>query len=125
MIHLPLMRLNLAQIDVVEDKQGRSNFDAIQKQSRESASHTNSVNQFKFSGIDTLNLSLGKLHVSNLRSGQDEEVDFGVKNEIFHNVKSEADLTGVAVLLAMRSTSASAGHSGLDLNQLLKDLTPR
>jgi uncharacterized protein involved in outer membrane biogenesis len=122
MIHLPLVRLNLAQIDLVEDKHGRSNFDAIEKQGKQSAPHANSVNGFKFSGVDTLNLSLGKLHVSNLRSGQEEEVDFGIKNQILHNVKSEADLTGVAVLLAMRGSS-SAGHSGIDFNALLKDLT--
>jgi len=122
MIHLPLVRLNLAQIDLVEDKQGRSNFDAIEKQGKQSAVHTNSINGFKFSGIDTLNLSLGKLHVSNLRSGQEEDVDFGIKNQILHNVKSEADLTGVAVLVALRGSS-SAGHSGMDLNELLKNLT--
>jgi len=122
LIHLPLVRLNLARIELVEDKHGRSNFDDIEKQGKQSAPHTNSVNRFKFSGIDTLNLSLGKLHVSNLRSGQEEEVDFGIKNQILHNVKSEADLTGLAVLLAMRGSS-SAGHSGIDLNELLKDLT--
>jgi uncharacterized protein involved in outer membrane biogenesis len=122
MIHLSLVRLTLARIEVVKDKQGRSNFDAIEKQGKQSGSHGNSINRFKFSGIDTLNLSLGKLHVSDLRSGQEEEVDFGIKNQIFHNVKSEADLTGVATLLAMRS-SLSGGHSGIDLNELLKDLT--
>ncbi|HUD48119.1 MAG TPA: hypothetical protein VMR33_14905 [Candidatus Baltobacteraceae bacterium] len=121
-IHLHLVRLNLARINVVEDKQGRSNFEAIQKDGKQSAAHTNSVDEFKFGGIDTLNLSLGKLHVSNLRSGQEEEVDFGVTNQILHNVKSEADLTGVAVLMSMRASS-SGGHSGVDLNQLLKDLT--
>jgi uncharacterized protein involved in outer membrane biogenesis len=122
MIHLPLVRLNLAEIELIEDKQGRSNFEAIEKHSKHSKHHTHSPDDFKFTGIDTLNLSLGKFHVSNLRSGQEEEVDFGITNQILHNVKSEADLTGVAVLLAMRGT-ASPGHSGFDLNGLLKDLT--
>jgi uncharacterized protein involved in outer membrane biogenesis len=103
-IHLPLMRLNLAQIDLVEDKHGRSNFDAMNK-GDQSASNTNSLNGLDFAGIDTLNLSLGKLHISNLRSGQEEEVDFGITNQIFHNVKSDADLTGVAALMAMRGSS--------------------
>jgi uncharacterized protein involved in outer membrane biogenesis len=121
-IHLPLVRLNLAQIDLVEDKQGRSNFDGIEKQNKQSKPHSNSIDQIKFSGIDTLNLSLGKFHQSNLRSGQEEEVDFGVTNQILHNVKSEADLTGVAVLMAMRGKS-STRHSDFDLSELLKNLT--
>jgi uncharacterized protein involved in outer membrane biogenesis len=121
-IHLPLVRLNLARIELVKDKQGRSNFDAIEKQGKQSAPHANSLNGFKFGGIDTLNLSFGKLLVSDLRSGEEEEVDFGIKNQILHNVKSQADLTGVAVLLAMRGSS-SAGHSGIDFNELLNDLT--
>jgi uncharacterized protein involved in outer membrane biogenesis len=121
MIHLPLVRLNLARIELIEDKQGRSNFDAIEKQGKRSAPHGDSLNGFKFTGIDTLNLSLGKLHVSSLRSGQEEEVEFGVTNQIFHNVKSDADLTGVAALLAVHGSSA--GHSGIDFNELLEDLT--
>ncbi|HEX3988973.1 MAG TPA: AsmA family protein [Verrucomicrobiae bacterium] len=118
----PLVRLNLAEIDVVTDKKGRSNFDAIAKQSKEAKSGTNTLSGIKFAGIDNLDLTLGKLHVSNLKSGQDEEVSFGIKNQIFHNVKSEADITGVALLMAMRGSS-SGGHSGLDLNQVLKNLT--
>jgi uncharacterized protein involved in outer membrane biogenesis len=120
LIHLPLVRLNLARIELITDKQGRSNFDGIAKQSKESTSKNKSA-ALKFGGIDTLNLSLGKFHASNLRSGQDEEVDFGAKNQIFHNVKSESDVTGVAVLLAMRGASSN-GHSGVDLNEVLKSL---
>ncbi len=118
-IHLPLMRLNLAQIELVEDKNGRSNFEAMDTQS---PSHTNSLSGFEFAGIDTLCLSLGRLHVSNLRSKEEDVVDFGVTNQIFHNVKSDADLTGVAALMAMRGAS-SPGHSNIDLNGLLKALT--
>jgi uncharacterized protein involved in outer membrane biogenesis len=118
----PLVRLNLAEVDVVTDKHGRSNFDAIAKQSKEVKPGTNTVSGIQFAGIDNLDLTLGKLHVSNLKSGQDEEVSFGIKNQIFHNVKSEADITGVALLMAMRGSS-SGGHSTMDFNQLLKNLT--
>ncbi len=40
-IHLPLVRLNLAEVDVVTDKQGRSNFDGIEKQNKQSKPHSN------------------------------------------------------------------------------------
>jgi uncharacterized protein involved in outer membrane biogenesis len=135
-IHFPLVRLNLTEIDVVTDKKGRSNFDAIAKQSKALTSGTstnvstnayaatpaNATTGLKFTGIDILNLSLGKLHMSDLRSGQNEEVTFGITNQVFHNVKSEADVTGVAVLLSMRA-SGSGQKSSFDLNQLLKTLT--
>ncbi|HEY3855543.1 MAG TPA: AsmA family protein [Verrucomicrobiae bacterium] len=117
----PLVRLNLAEIDVVTDKQGKSNFDSIAKQSK-AKSGTDPSTGIKFEGIDKLDLTLGKLRVSNLKSGQDEEVSFGIKNQIFHNVKSEADIAGVALLMAMRGSSSN-GHSGLDLNEVLKNLT--
>lgn len=122
MIHLPLVRLNLAEIGLVQDKKGRSNFDALQKEGTPSPAHTNSVDRFKFAGIDTLDLSLGKLRFSKLGSGQKEEVDFNITNQILHNVKSETDLAGVAVLLALRG-STSPGKPGFDLSGLLKDLT--
>ena len=121
-LHLPLMRLNLALINLVEDKHGKSNFEAMNMGADQSASHTNSLNGLDFAGIDTLNLSLGKLHVSNLRSGEEEDVDFAITNQIFHNVKSDADLTGVAALMAIRS-SGSAGHTNIDFSELLKTLT--
>jgi uncharacterized protein involved in outer membrane biogenesis len=120
-IHLTLMRVSLSQIELVTDKHGRSNFDLIEKPGEPSASHTNSLNRINFGGIDTLNLRLGKFHESNLRSGTEVEMDFGMKNQVFHNVKSEADLTGVAVLLAMRGSS-STGHSGINLNELFNNL---
>jgi uncharacterized protein involved in outer membrane biogenesis len=122
MIHLPLVRLNLAQINVVEDKKGHSNFDSIETQNSHSSTNTTFLDNTNFSGIDTLNLSLGKLHVTDLRSGQEEEVDFGVTNQILHNVKSDADLEGVAVLLAMHGSSTKQ-HSNIDLTELLKMLT--
>jgi uncharacterized protein involved in outer membrane biogenesis len=118
----PLVRLNLAEVDVVTDKQGRSNFDAVAKKGKDSTPGTNVISGEKFAGIDTLDLTFGKLHVSNLKSGDDEEVNFGIKNQMFHNVKSEADVTGVALMLAMHGSS-SGGHSGIDFNQLLKNLT--
>jgi uncharacterized protein involved in outer membrane biogenesis len=138
--HFSLVRLNLAQIGVVEDKKGRNNFDAIQKDNKLAGdtnstngnavagkernapiSQTNSLNGFAFTGIDTLVLSLGKFNYSKLGSSDKEEVDFNITNQVLHNVKSQADITGIAALLALRG-AASSGNSSVDLNSLLKDL---
>ncbi|HEX3720510.1 MAG TPA: hypothetical protein VH595_21375 [Verrucomicrobiae bacterium] len=123
MLHLPFVRLNLADIGIVKDKKGKSNFDSLAKKGKPSlpSVNTNLAEGFKFSGIDKLDFSFGKLTVSDLRSGQQQEVNFNITNQVFHNVKSQADLEGVAVLLALRG-SPTPGHSGLDLDGMLKDL---
>jgi uncharacterized protein involved in outer membrane biogenesis len=139
--HFSLVRLNLAEIGVVQDKNGRNNFDAIQKNNKLAGdtnsangnvtagkarnapiAQTNSLNGIAFTGIDTLVLSLGKFNFSKLGSNEKEEVDFNITNQVLHNVKSQADLTGIAALLALRG-AASSGNSGFDLTSLLKDLT--
>ncbi len=121
-LHLPLVRLDLADLMVVQDKQGRINFATLKKKDKESAARSSLASGFKFNGIDTLNLSLGKFHLANLASGRSEEVNFGIRHQIFHNVKSEADLSGLGLLLALRGASSS-GKSDLDLGSLLKTLT--
>jgi hypothetical protein len=70
----------------------------------------------EFSGIDVLNLSLGKVCLLDLkdrkRSG---ELYIGLRDQIFRNVKSESDLLGVLFVLWLRSgdrlvAQPAAGH---------------
>ena len=54
-----------------------------------------------------MNLTFQKLRISNLdKPGQMQEVNFNLTNEIFPNIKTEADLQGIAVILAGRSAAA-------------------
>jgi hypothetical protein len=71
-----------------------------------------------------LNLTFQKLRISNLdKPGQVQEVNFNLTNEVFPNIKTEADLQGMAVILAGRSAVASpTGSSPLDLQKLLQQL---
>jgi hypothetical protein len=70
-----------------------------------------------------LNLTLGKLRISNLASGREQPIDFGVTNQIIRNVKSEADLAGLGLLMAAQSGALSSRtNSGIDMNGLLKSL---
>jgi hypothetical protein len=109
----------------VQDKTGRLNVQAMQKKSRE-ASHgkKSSGEDIKFTGIDTLNLTLGKFRLSNLATGRQEEIQFGIKDQISHNIKSGDDLAGLNLLLAARAgAAASSTNSALDLSSLLNSLT--
>jgi uncharacterized protein involved in outer membrane biogenesis len=125
-LHFKLVRLDLAEIAVVQDKKGRLNVQDLQKKNRAAASAgtKSSATDLKFTGIDTFNLTLGKFRLSNLASGREEEIEFGIKNQISHNVRSEADLGGLNLLLANRALSVSSStNPTLDLPALLQSLT--
>jgi hypothetical protein len=121
-LHLSLMRLTLMQFSVVWDKQGRMNFDTFKEKSRKSPSRKNQPDPFKFAGIDTLNVTLGELHLSNLASGRSEVIDFGRKNQILHHVKTGADLGPLGLGAALHAKASPSGDGGMDLNQLLDSL---
>jgi uncharacterized protein involved in outer membrane biogenesis len=124
-IHLKLLRLNLAEIDLVQDQLGRLNILSLeQKSAADKAAHNGSPTGITFTGIDTLNLTLQKVRVSKAdEPAQSQEVDCGLNNQVFHNIKTEADLTQMAVILAGRSGAATqSGKSNVDLQKLLQQL---
>ncbi|MGA3181591.1 MAG: hypothetical protein ABSF38_14715 [Verrucomicrobiota bacterium] len=124
-LHLKLVRINLEEIDIVQDSLGRLNIQSLEEKSAaaKAASHKSSSG-LTFTGIDTLNLTLQKLRMSNLDAPtQGQEVNFRLTNQVFHDIKSEADLTQMAVLLAARSGAATqSGKSGIDTQKLLQQL---
>jgi uncharacterized protein involved in outer membrane biogenesis len=124
-LHLKLVRLNLAEIALVQDKKGRLNVQAMEKKSRAATGGNKSSGpEIQFTGIDTLNLTLGKFRQSNLASGRVEEIEFGIKDQISHNVKSEADLQGLGLLLAIRAGASSPStNTAINLAGLLQTLT--
>jgi hypothetical protein len=115
----------LAEVALVQDQKGRFNVQDVEKRSRQASSgKPSSSDNLQFTGIDTLNLTLGKFHLSNLASRREEEIEFGIKNQISHNVKSEADLQGLSLFLAARAAMAGPStNTPLDLTALLKSLT--
>ena len=114
-VHLNLLRLNVAEIGIVKDKKGRLSFDRLEQQGRGSSSSTNSSpGGLTFGGIDTLNLTLQKLRVETMDNARPSEVNFGLTNQIFHNLKSNADWQNMAIILAGRA-SAAAGSTNTDL----------
>ena len=79
-LHLKLLRLNLAELQVVKSRDGKSNLDELKgwlglKQSKEQRK--------EFAGIDTLNLSVGRLRVVDMNApSQAREVNADIRNEI-------------------------------------------
>jgi uncharacterized protein involved in outer membrane biogenesis len=124
-LHFKLVRLNLAEVAVIQDKKGRFNVQDLERKSRgQSGGRKSPGADFKFTGIDTLNLTLGKFRLSNLASGREQVINFGIKDQITRNVRSEADLAALNVLLALRAGASSSGtNSVFDLTALLTTLS--
>jgi uncharacterized protein involved in outer membrane biogenesis len=124
-LHFKLVRLNLASISLIQDKKGRMNIQALERNAtKHHDRRKDAAADVKFTGIDTLNLTLGKFHMSNEASGREEDIDFAVKGQITHNIKSEGDLAGLNMLLALRAhANSTSTNSIVDLSALLGGLT--
>jgi hypothetical protein len=121
-LHLKLLRLNVTELSVVVSKSGRMNFDTWKEKSKEEDKHKSASEKLKFVGIDVLNVTLGKFHVNNKRTGRSEEVNFGNKNQILLNVKTGADLSPLGLTTLLQSESMSSREANMDLNQVLLSL---
>ena len=94
-LHMILVRLNVAEINIVKNKAGQSNLEVLQARLKQKAAG-NLKTSLEFAGINVLNLSVGKIKLTDLnRPSQVQEVNIGLKNEILRNVKSEMDLVGL------------------------------
>lgn len=116
-LRFPLIRLNLAEVDVVQNRKGRLNFDVADQKS-DKVSAALEARHLEFAGIDTLNLTLGALRWKNLATGNTRVYQIGVTNQVFHHVKSEADL---AVLMALTS-AAGATNASMKFSDFLRAL---
>ncbi|HEV7925218.1 MAG TPA: AsmA family protein [Verrucomicrobiae bacterium] len=121
-LHITLLRLVLADVSVVLDKSGRSNFETLKQKSKDSTGHKSSGEKLKFTGIDVLNLTPGKLRISNLATGRTEEIDFGAKNEILRDVRPDADLASLGLTMLSRGNASAKGGADLDLSHLFDSL---
>lgn len=91
-LHLTLARLHVAEINVVYDRAARSNLEAIQARLQALQKKSPSP-QIEFGGIDTLNLTFDRVKRWNLQTpSQVQETHLRVQNEVFTNLKSEAEV---------------------------------
>ena len=111
-VHLTLVRFNLGELDIVRNEAGQTNLFALGvglPKKGGAASSNAELKEFKartgldFQGIDALNVSVGTfkyIDLVNQRNNREQKV--GIDNLVMKNVKSPADLAGLALLVALR-----------------------
>ncbi len=108
-LHCRLVRLSLAELNVVFNKSGKSNLQALKDYQHKSGTITAGGTGSKtktpfFAGIETLNLSAGKAtRLSMNTPGKVQEVKLDIRHLIVTDIKTENDLeTKLAALLLTR-----------------------
>ena len=122
-LHFKLVRLTLNEINIVEGRDGRTNVTGVLGELERLISTNTAAKSvsWKFAGIDTLNLTAGKLLYSSLKHSRQSEVKLGLKNEIISDVRSWSDLSGrLVTLLLNRGITFSSGRT--DASDLTRHL---
>jgi uncharacterized protein involved in outer membrane biogenesis len=115
-LHVTLMRFDLAELNVVRNEAGRTNIMEFMKQSPGKKTKTgrgalDGLGDIKFTGIDVLNLSLGKVRFVDLKTpNRSLELKMNVRDQVLKNVKSERDLYGVLALIWLRNGISLGGN---------------
>jgi len=109
-LHLTLLRFNLAELDIVKNEAGRTNifFLGVTLPSKKTGGGNGLAGLkqqtgFEFKSIDVLNVSVGTAKFIDLKDPSNNRTQkIGLDNCVLKNVKSQADLAGLAVLIALR-----------------------
>lgn len=107
-LHLNLFRLDLEQLNIIRNAAGQTNIvefiESAGTKGLEAMSLNLPAREFGFTGIDTLDLSIGRIRFIDLRDPRrNRETYFGVQNETIRNIRNEDDLYGVAGIVLLRS----------------------
>ena len=97
-LHFVEMRLNIAELTVVRDKQERLNIDHLEKEYRKRDEarrrrRGHDTNELEFAGIDRLDISIGAIHyLDQLKPKNSRNVRIGLTNDVTSTIKNEDDL---------------------------------
>jgi uncharacterized protein involved in outer membrane biogenesis len=118
--HVTLLRFNLGELDIVRNDAGQTNLSSIVGSVSVKNSGARSKAEFtrktglEFTGIDVLNVSIGTLKYIDLKDQrQNRSQKIGLENTLIKNVKTPADLAGLAVLIALRGGDFFGPLTGL------------
>lgn len=112
-LHLKVLRFNMAELNIVINKEGQSNLDGVRRtvervRRGERIAKTNAP--MEFVGLDMLNLTLGKGTLTDFRlSGTPRGFDLGIHNEVVQDVKDSKDLLGKLTPIIWRAGLAFLG----------------
>jgi hypothetical protein len=124
-LHLTSLRLDLRELSILKDQKGRNNFGPPRRKPQGSAARKNATGRLEFTGIDVLDVSLGKFRLSDAASGRGEEIDFAITNQVLRDVKSEKDLSPLGLGALSHGNASSPGNPDFDLSQFLDNLLGR
>jgi uncharacterized protein involved in outer membrane biogenesis len=114
-IHVTLLRFNLGELDIVKNAAGQTNLLQLglalpAKKTVKAEAGSKQLAEFKkqtgldFAGIDTLKVSIGTAKFIDLADPKNNrEQKIGIENQVVPHVKSAADLTGLLLLVTLRS----------------------
>jgi uncharacterized protein involved in outer membrane biogenesis len=111
-IHLTLVRFNLGELDIVKNEAGETNLLSlgVALPEKNKAGGNKALKEIKqrtgldFVGVDVLNVSVGTAKFIDLKDpSKNRQQNIGIDNLVMKNVKTPADLTGLALVLALRS----------------------
>jgi len=108
-LHITLLRLDLAEIDIVKNQNGQTNIFALglklpaKKSGGGKITGLSGFPNEQFPPIDVLDISIGRVRFIDLENQRRNRTqNIGIENLVIKNVKSQADLAGLAVLVALR-----------------------
>jgi hypothetical protein len=110
-IYFHLLHINLTQLNIVEDKQGRLNLQVIKElleHKNEGAKPGKSSDgkvelPMKFTGVETLKLSLGKVRKTNLNyPDKPVDTDLAVREQVMTNIKTQEDFQNKVLPVLLR-----------------------
>jgi uncharacterized protein involved in outer membrane biogenesis len=114
-LHLTLLRVNVAEINVVRNARGQTNLEALEakeKAATKSSSRGGSRLSLDFTGIDLLNLSLGRLTFTDLKQpGNNWGREIGLKNEMIANIKPSDDLNDLVGRILLQHVNELLGRT--------------
>ena len=125
-IHVTLLRFNLGELDIVKNEAGKTNLLSLgltlpekgKKEGTTGLKELKARTGLDFQGIDVLNVSIGTAKYIDLKNPtNNREQKFGIDNQVFKNIQTPADLTGLALLVALRGGDffTSIFGTGIDL----------
>ncbi len=112
-LRLRLLRVNLAEMTVVQDAAGRSNLDVIGASLRQSTNRTDR-GTMTFDGVDTLNLTVGSVNYVNLGAPErNRTYNLRVRNEVVTNLRTQFDVYLAFARLAFKATMGAFAPPGI------------
>lgn len=105
--HLRLLRVNLAELHVVEGRNGRLNLTALDQHlkrvAEQDAKRRSQSAAAQFAGIETLNLSLGRLRYSSLKNPETKGYyNLAIENWVLTNIQKEEEIPAALQAMAKR-----------------------